>query len=60
LLTQKLKNEFLDKLHFPYFLKGKLPATADSRVLEVNTQRLRPSQALELLVAIAGKGRCIE
>ena len=29
--------------------KMKMPATADNRVLEVDTQRLRPSQALEPL-----------
>jgi hypothetical protein len=30
----------------------RMPATAANRVLEVNTQRLRPSQALKPLYAI--------
>jgi hypothetical protein len=34
------------------FISFLLPVTTDNRVLEVNTQRLRPSQALETLAAI--------
>jgi len=40
------KREREDALKFISFL---LPVTADNRVLEVNTQRLGPSQALEPL-----------
>jgi hypothetical protein len=37
-----------------------MPATATNRVLEANTQRLRPSQALQRYLLSASRGKFIE